>query len=151
MGPEFDARRTGFRRGLQWLALVVGIVLAVGAAAQGNAPIRYGGDSEFPPFESLDAKGRAQGFQIDLLKELGREIGAEIRPELRPWSETEAAFRSGRVALVAMVETPRRGEWASFAPAHATPAFASDQRRPRPAQRKGALPGHDRRHGVVER
>lgn len=105
--------------------LAAAIILAVASfASSGQATIRYGGDSAFAPFEYLDESGRARGFQIDLLDELGREIGVAFVVSLKPWAETEADFRAGRVDAVAMVDTERRQAWARFAKSHATPAFA---------------------------
>ena len=86
--------------------------------------LRYGGDAHFAPFESLDASGRPQGFQIDLLAELGRVLDIDFEVELRPWQQTERAFREGRLDLVAMVDTDARRSWALFARGHATPALA---------------------------
>lgn len=108
-------------------------VLAIGSlalavpAARGQATgtrLRYGGDAHFAPFESLDAKGRPQGFQIELLAELGRVLDIDFEIELRPWQQTERAFREGRLDLVAMVDTDARRSWARFARGHATPALA---------------------------
>lgn len=86
--------------------------------------IRYGGDAAFAPFESLDAQGRPQGFQIDLLAELGAAIGAAFDITLQPWARTAADFREGRFDVVAMVDTEQRREWARFTGGHATPAFS---------------------------
>ena len=86
--------------------------------------IRYTGDADFPPFESLDARGRPQGFQIELLNELGRAIGAEISVSLQPWAQAEASFRAGRADLLAMVDADERRAWALFARSHATPTLA---------------------------
>lgn len=109
-------------------------VAAAGAAPPARAPdvLRYGGDAALAPFESLDAQGRPQGFQVELLAALGREIGADIRIQLSPWADTEAAFRTGALDLVAMVDTPQRRQWAQFAHGHATPALGVYQRRAEP-------------------
>lgn len=86
--------------------------------------VRYGGDSAFAPFESLDPQGKPQGFQIDLLGELGRAIGVRFDITLQPWARTESDFRRGALDVVAMVDTLQRRNWARFARGHATPAFA---------------------------
>lgn len=105
---------------------------ALATPVQGADVIRYGGDDDFAPFESLDAQGRPQGFQVDLLQELGRVLKAEVQVTLQPWAQTEAAFREGRLDLVAMVDTRERRAWAQFTRSHATPAFALYHRRDRP-------------------
>lgn len=97
----------------------------MGAHSQnGRMRVRYGGDDDFAPFESLDAKGKPTGFQIDLLAELGRVLDIEFEIVLRPWQQTEQAFRDGELDVVAMVDTDRRRAWARFAHGHATPALA---------------------------
>ena len=105
------------------LCLATGLAAAPAVQAQAET-LRYGGDAQFAPFESLDADGRPRGFQVDLLTELGRLSGHRIEIMLQPWAQTEAAFRAGQRDLIAMVDTPGRREWAVFARGHATPAFA---------------------------
>ena len=104
-------------------ALVVGAFGSVKARAQPQH-LRYGGDSAFAPFESLDAAGQPQGFQIDLLAALGPLLGVVFDIRLRPWAQTEQAFRDGQVDLVGMVDTSDRRTWALFTHGHATPALA---------------------------
>jgi len=94
--------------------------------------LRYGGDAAFAPFESLDANGRPQGFQIDLLAALAPLIGVEFEPTLRPWAQTEQAFRAGALDVVGMVDTSERRQWALFARGHATPALAVYQKEGQP-------------------
>jgi len=103
--------------------LVVGALGAVGARAQVQR-LRYGGDSAFAPFESLDAAGQPHGFQIDLLGVLGPLLGVEFDIRLRPWAQTEQAFRDGQVDVLGMVDTTERRAWALFTHGHATPALA---------------------------
>lgn len=91
--------------------------------------MRYGGDEAFPPFESRDAQGRPQGFQIDLLDALGPVAGVQFDVTLRPWSATEQAFRAGQLDVIAMVDTQERRAWARFTRGHATPAMAVYHRR----------------------
>ena len=50
-------------------ALLAALALACVGMAQALT-VRYGGDRNFAPFESLDASGRPHGFQIDLLSEM---------------------------------------------------------------------------------
>jgi PAS domain S-box-containing protein len=95
---------------------------AAGQAARTR--LRYGGDARFAPFESLDASGRPQGFQIELLTELARVLDIDFEITLQPWQQTEKAFREGKLDLVAMVDTEARRSWAGFARGHATPALA---------------------------
>lgn len=94
--------------------------------------LRYGGDAAFPPFEALDGQGRAQGFQMALLRALARHLDRDLSIELAPWAKTEARFRAGELDLVAMVPTAERRAWARFARGHAAPALAAYHRRGAP-------------------
>jgi PAS domain S-box-containing protein len=94
--------------------------------------IRYGGAADFPPFESLDAQGRPTGFQVELLHALAGLMQVEFLVTLGPWAQTEAAFRAGRLDLIAMVDTAERRTWARFMHSHATPAFAVYHRQGQP-------------------
>ncbi len=96
------------------------------------ARLRYGGDRAFAPYESLDAQGRPQGFQIDLLAALGARLGTVVDVQLRPWPETEAAFRAGQCDLVAMVPTAERRSWARFTRGHASPVLGVYRRQDLP-------------------
>lgn len=94
--------------------------------------LRYGGDADFAPYESLDAQGRPVGFQVDLMQALAAEMGMALALRLAPWPETEAAFRAGALDVVAMVQTDERRRWARFARSHAAPAFGIYHRRDMP-------------------
>jgi PAS domain S-box-containing protein len=115
-----------------WLASQAGRWLCALALAWASAcpvagaqtPLRYGGDAAFAPFESLDASGQPVGFQIELMKALGRELGVEVSVSLQPWAATVEAFKAQRVDVIAMVETTERRAWAHFLTGHAAPAFA---------------------------
>lgn len=105
--------------------LATSLVSAGTAFAQPAAEVvRYVGDAAFAPFESLDAQGQPQGFQMDLLHALEPLMGVRFDIRLNPWSTSEAAFRAGEADLLAMVNTPERQAWARFAHGHATPALA---------------------------
>ncbi len=109
-------------RSLCALALAWGVVVCSGTQAQ--TVLRYGGDAAFAPFESLGASGEPEGFQIDLMRALGRELGLEVTIQLQSWPSTVEAFKAGRVDVIAMVQTTERRAYAHFLKGHAAPAFA---------------------------
>ncbi len=104
--------------------LVAWGLVCSGAQAQAPTTLRYGGDAAFAPFESLNAQGQAEGFQIELMRALGRELGVEVSISLQPWPATVEAFKAGRVDVIAMVQTTERRAYAHFLKGHAAPAFA---------------------------
>jgi len=108
----------------RWLCALLLACGAFSPGVQAQTVLRYGGDAAFAPFESLDANGQPQGFQIDLMQALGRDLGAEVSISLQPWPATVEAFKAGRVDVIAMVETTERRAYANFLKGHATPAFA---------------------------
>lgn len=129
------------RRGLLRAAAAGALAMAVVPAraqavstADGAVPLRlrYGGDAAYGSIESLDAQGRPQGFQVDVMRELARGLGIEIEITLRPWAATEQAFRRGEVDVVAMIDTASRREWALFTHGHAAPALAMYHLKERP-------------------
>jgi len=113
--------------GWRWrlgLGSLLAVLCLLAQPVLAGEPLRYGGDRDFAPFESLDAQGRPQGFQIALLKELALAGGFEVSIHLDAWNDIEAAFKAGKLDVIAMVDTRERREWAEFARGHATPAFA---------------------------
>ena len=97
---------------------------AVCSPVHAQTTLRYGGDASFAPFESLNAQGQPEGFQIELMRALGRELGVEVSINLQAWPATVEAFKAGRVDVIAMVETTERRAYAHFLKGHAAPAFA---------------------------
>lgn len=47
--------------------------------------IVYGGDEAFPPYEFLNKDGKPEGFNIDLIRAIGREMGFKVKIVLGPW------------------------------------------------------------------
>lgn len=105
------------------LFLTVWLCLALQSWAAAADVLRYGGDRDFRPFEFLDEDGRPQGFQIDLLNELGRVGDFEVSIRLDDWQAIESDFRAGKLDAVAMSHTRARRLWAAFCRPHATPAM----------------------------
>ncbi|MDZ4396723.1 ATP-binding protein [Hydrogenophaga sp.] len=108
----------------RWLCALALAWGAVCTGAHAQTTLRYGGDVGFAPFESNNAGGQPEGFQIDLMKALGRELGMEVSISLQRWPATVEAFKAGRVDVIAMVETTDRRAYAHFLKGHAAPSFA---------------------------
>ncbi|NOZ50767.1 MAG: amino acid ABC transporter substrate-binding protein [Chloroflexi bacterium] len=67
-------------------ALLAGLVVrgwlrpqdATWARLQGGGALRVALDPSFPPFESLDAQGQVQGFDVDLARALAQRLGVPV-------------------------------------------------------------------------
>ncbi|MBK5256310.1 MAG: EAL domain-containing protein [Vicinamibacteria bacterium] len=70
----------------------------------------YTGDAYFPPFEYKDARGRAQGFNIQLLKIAAEEAGYDLEFRLAPWADAVASLESGQADLLAVAYSGERAE-----------------------------------------
>ena len=53
---------------------------------QTGKTIRYGGDSNYPPYEYLNSKGQPEGFNIDVMKAIAKEMDFKIEFVLEEWS-----------------------------------------------------------------
>lgn len=111
---------------LALLALAIPLLAAITWAntAFANGTIRYGADRAFAPFEFADAQGRPAGFQIELVRTIGRMAGLDVEIVQREWPAIEAEFKAGRLDVIAMSHTRGRQGWALFLQPHATPAMA---------------------------
>src|SRR6185436_17022677 len=94
-GPRSGARGAGRRRRRRsppalltaaqrrWAAggLALGVLALSGPRAQTQSrsavpvAIVYGGDATFAPYEYVDAQGTARGFNVELIRALGKEAG----------------------------------------------------------------------------
>ena len=98
-GAGACGRRLALRAGLAArlgaapLADAAAVIAAIAAIPADGLRLRYGDDRDFWPFESPDAQGRPQGFQIELLADLARVAGLALALELLDWPAVEAGLR----------------------------------------------------------
>ncbi|WP_291987283.1 response regulator [Luteitalea sp.] len=72
-------------------------------------PLVYGGSDHFGPWESLDDRGGPDGFNVALVRALGRHTGRPVVVTLTPWARVVHGLETGTVDLSAMgVSTARR-------------------------------------------
>ncbi|WP_438515721.1 substrate-binding periplasmic protein [Craterilacuibacter sp.] len=73
-------------------------------------PLRVGINAAYAPFESLDASGQPVGFDIALMRELGRRIGREVEFVNLPWRRLLQSLAQRRLDVVisAVAITPAR-------------------------------------------
>lgn len=82
--------------------------------------IVFGGDESFPPFEFIDREGKPQGFQVELVRAIGRTMDIDVDIRLGPWQGIKDGFLAGRIDVVGLFEQPERREWADFGIPHTT-------------------------------
>ena len=74
----------------------------------------YGGDSDFPPYEYLDAEGRSRGFNIDLVRALSRQLRVRIDVRLGRWSDIVRRLDAGEFDLVSLAYSEARARRYAF-------------------------------------
>jgi diguanylate cyclase (GGDEF)-like protein len=104
------------------LPLAFALVPACGQRALGAAEeplaIIYGADEAFRPYEWFNDEGRLDGFQIELIREIGEVTGRRVAFVSGPWSTIRARFIEGSVDVVSMFDQPVRREYADFSNPH---------------------------------
>lgn len=70
----------------------------------------------FPPFVKVQAEGRLEGFDVDLITAIGAALGVTLQLELLPFDSLLPTLQAGRaeVALGAIPITPERAESVNF-------------------------------------
>ena len=103
------------------LALSLGNV----AQAAGAAEMKVGANIGNVPWEFQDAKGETVGFEVDLMKEVGKRLGMDVSFVNIPFTGLFAAVQSGQIdaAVSSITITPKRLASVSFA----QPYYDSDQ------------------------
>jgi signal transduction histidine kinase len=80
--------------------------------------IVYGGDANFAPYESLNARGEPEGLNVDLIRAVGRMRGIRVSVRLLPWAKVRAGLLDGAIDVAAMYRSARRARVEDFAIAH---------------------------------
>jgi len=78
------------------------------ARARAARSLVYSGDRDFPPYEYLDAQGRPQGFNVELVRALARELRVPVEIHLSAWKDVVARLDAGEADLVSLAYTDRR-------------------------------------------
>lgn len=80
-----------------------------------------GTSADYPPFESVDEKtGEFIGFDMDLIREVGKRLGVEVEIKDMPFDSLIASLKQGKIdAIIAcMSPTPERLKEADFTDAY---------------------------------
>ena len=101
-------------------AVILGTLL--GACAPAAKPaLKIGTSADYPPYESKDDKGNYVGFDMDLIREVGKRIGRDVQIVDMSFDGLIAAVQEGKIdgVIAAMQATDARKEKVDFsAPYH---------------------------------
>ncbi len=90
-----------------------------------------GGDSDYPPYEFLDEKGRPAGLNVDLTRAIAAHAGLEVDVRLGSWKEVRTQLERGEIDLVqGMFYSAERDASFDFAPPHTVVAHVIVVREP---------------------
>jgi len=112
-------------RSLLGAAAVAALASIAGLATAAADTIKVGANVGNVPWEFQDASGTIVGFEVDLMKEVGKRLGSEIEFVNIPFAGLFAAVQSGQIdaAVSSITITKKRLESVSFA----QPYYDSDQ------------------------
>lgn len=102
------------------LLLALGSACAERALAANEQPtaIIYGADESFRPYEWFSDEGRLEGFQIELIREIGAVTGRRVTFVAGPWAKIKDRLVDGSIDVVSMFDQPVRREYADFSDPH---------------------------------
>ncbi|MBE3576835.1 MAG: basic amino acid ABC transporter substrate-binding protein [Limnochordales bacterium] len=108
------------------LLVLLALVLAGSVPALAAGKLRVATDATFPPFEFVDEKGReVVGFDIDIIKEIGRRLGMTVEIINTAWDGLLPGLKTGKfdVVIAGMTITDERAQAVDFS----DPYFATGQ------------------------
>jgi len=82
----------------------------IGTESPARPKLVYAGDAYFPPFEYKDDKGRARGFNIELVSLAAEDAGYDVEFRLESWPAAVASLNEGRADLAAVGYSGERAE-----------------------------------------
>ena len=116
------------------LCLLIVIVLVItfvsGCASSTNntstQKLIVGTNPEFPPFEFLDDNGNPDGFDMALIKEIGKRINMDVEIKSMEFKSLIAAVQSGQINVIiaGMTYTEERAQSVNFS----TPYYKATQK-----------------------
>jgi signal transduction histidine kinase len=80
----------------------------------------YGSSIFFPPFEFLNKKGKADGFNVDLIRAIGERMDFEVVFQLEEWDKMKNKIKNKEgIDMGDMYINDERKEYVDFASVHA--------------------------------
>jgi polar amino acid transport system substrate-binding protein len=82
----------------------------------GEPVLVVGMDLSYPPFETIDARGKPAGISVDLAKALGESLHHPVRIENIPFTGLIPSLLTGKIDLIlsSMTDTPERRKTIAF-------------------------------------
>ncbi|MCU7928878.1 MAG: transporter substrate-binding domain-containing protein [Candidatus Thiodiazotropha sp. (ex Dulcina madagascariensis)] len=78
-----------------------------------------GSELDYPPYAFVDNQGRADGFSVDLFKEVAETMGLSVTFQTGPWNEVRQALEKGEIdALPHVAYSEQRDEVFDFSSLH---------------------------------
>jgi polar amino acid transport system substrate-binding protein len=113
------------RNFLKAIVLTGAMAMGLSVSQASAAEIKVGANIGNVPWEFQDASGNIVGFEIDLMKEVGKRLGMDVTFTNIPFQGLFAAVQSGQIdaAVSSITITKKRLESVSFA----QPYYDSDQ------------------------
>lgn len=101
------------------IIIVVITLICGGNSLWANTKIIVGYDNNYPPYEFVNDKGEATGYNIDLIKAIAKELNIELEFRAGVWSEIRSAFDNHQIDLLSgMFYTPERNKYYDFSVPH---------------------------------
>lgn len=101
------------------IIIVVITLICGGNSLWANTKIIVGYDNNYPPYEFVNDKGEAAGYNIDLIKAIAKELNIELEFKAGVWSEIRSAFDNHQIDLLSgMFYTPERNKYYDFSVSH---------------------------------
>lgn len=97
---------------------VLALAMAFSSADQALAAKKYvnGIDASYPPFAFINAKGQAEGFDIEALNWVAKKMGFEVEHKTMDWSTIIMSLKSKKIDMVCsgMSISPERAAVVTF-------------------------------------
>ena len=82
--------------------MLILLVLPLASSAGAEGSLTVGGTGDIPPLHFRDAHADLVGFDIDVLREIGKRIGREMKfVVIDDWSQATELLNSGKIDVIA--------------------------------------------------
>lgn len=104
-----------YRPSIQEQAVSLPLTAEEKAWLQAHPVVVYGAESDWPPYDFVDAQGKHAGFSADLLQLIGQYTGLVFQARIDNWETTLAKARAGEIDLLpAIFYSADRADFLNF-------------------------------------